>query len=148
MSFRRPEHKAPPEVVSTRRRKNNELFRFIVTLLTSIYSFIMKKKLESTPKSELSYLPYTDDSIVKLLHYRTLISSSRIIEIQEEMTERAIELLLLPEATPCLLLDLGCGSGLSGNVLEEQGHTWIGLDISSSMLRKHSSNLALSELRF
>ena len=63
------------------------------------------------------------------------ISSSRIMEIQGEMSERAIELLLLPEDTSCLILDLGCGSGLSGNVLEESGHSWIGLDISSSMLR-------------
>jgi len=27
-----------------------------------------------------------------------------------------------------------CGSGLSGECLTEQGHMWIGLDISSSML--------------
>ena len=47
-----------------------------------------------------------------------------------------MELLLLPEDTPCLLLDIGCGSGLSGSVLEEYGHMWIGLDISPSMLGK------------
>lgn len=52
------------------------------------------------------------------------------------MTERCLELLLLPEDTPCLLLDIGCGSGLSGSVLEEDGHMWIGLDISSDMLGK------------
>ena len=28
------------------------------------------------------------------------------------MTERALELLLLPDR-PCLLLDIGCGSGIS-----------------------------------
>ena len=50
------------------------------------------------------------------------------------MSERAVELLLLPEDTPCLLLDIGCGSGLSGSVLEEQGHYWMGIDISSAML--------------
>lgn len=50
------------------------------------------------------------------------------------MSERAIELLLLPEDTPCCLLDIGCGSGLSGSVLEDQGHFWVGMDISSSML--------------
>lgn len=49
------------------------------------------------------------------------------------MSERAIELLALPDR-PCFLLDLGCGSGLSGSVLEEQGHTWVGLDISQAML--------------
>jgi 18S rRNA (guanine1575-N7)-methyltransferase len=31
-------------------------------------------------------------------------------------------------------LDIGCGSGLSGEILEENGHIWVGLDISSSML--------------
>lgn len=50
------------------------------------------------------------------------------------MTERCLELLLLPEDTSCLLLDVGCGSGLSGTVLEENGHMWIGIDISPSML--------------
>lgn len=29
---------------------------------------------------------------------------------------------------------LGCGSGLSGETLTENGHQWIGLDISQSML--------------
>nr|XP_022907579.1 probable 18S rRNA (guanine-N(7))-methyltransferase [Onthophagus taurus] len=60
--------------------------------------------------------------------------NTRIIEIQEQMSERAIELLLLPEDTPCFLLDVGCGSGLSGGVLEEQGHYWVGMDISTHML--------------
>ncbi|KYM99330.1 PREDICTED: probable 18S rRNA (guanine-N(7))-methyltransferase [Cyphomyrmex costatus] len=61
--------------------------------------------------------------------------SSRMIEIQEQMSERAIELLLLPEDKSCLLLDIGCGSGLSGSVLEDQGHVWMGVDISSAMLK-------------
>ncbi|KAL4711826.1 hypothetical protein ACJJTC_005995 [Scirpophaga incertulas] len=65
---------------------------------------------------------------------RKYTKNSRIIDIQAQMTERCIELLLLPEDTPCLLLDVGCGSGLSGSVLEEEGHMWIGLDISSAML--------------
>ncbi|KAJ3212816.1 Williams Beuren syndrome chromosome region 22 protein [Dinochytrium kinnereticum] len=49
------------------------------------------------------------------------------------MTERAIELLNLPDET-CFILDIGCGSGLSGECLEEQGHHWVGVDISSHML--------------
>lgn len=52
------------------------------------------------------------------------------------MSERAIELLVLPEDTPCYLLDIGCGSGLSGSVLEDQGHCWVGLDIAKAMLGK------------
>eukprot|EP00468_Gymnochlora_sp_CCMP2014_P012985 CAMPEP_0167749974 /NCGR_PEP_ID=MMETSP0110_2-20121227/5722_1 /TAXON_ID=629695 /ORGANISM="Gymnochlora sp., Strain CCMP2014" /LENGTH=256 /DNA_ID=CAMNT_0007635221 /DNA_START=45 /DNA_END=815 /DNA_ORIENTATION=+ len=49
------------------------------------------------------------------------------------MSERAIELLNLPNH-PCHILDIGCGSGLSGEVLEEKGHMWVGVDISRSML--------------
>ncbi|KAF7283660.1 18S rRNA (guanine-N(7))-methyltransferase [Rhynchophorus ferrugineus] len=60
--------------------------------------------------------------------------NSRIIEIQEQMSERAIELLLLPEDKQSLILDIGCGSGLSGGVLDENGHYWVGMDISTAML--------------
>lgn len=56
------------------------------------------------------------------------------MEIQSQMTERALELLALPSEQPCMVLDIGCGSGLSGECLDEQGHFWIGLDISRSML--------------
>ncbi|CAK0815037.1 unnamed protein product, partial [Prorocentrum cordatum] len=36
---------------------------------------------------------------------------------------------------PCLLLDIGCGSGISGQACSDAGHVWIGYDISPSMLR-------------
>ncbi|KAF2309627.1 hypothetical protein GH714_004340 [Hevea brasiliensis] len=66
---------------------------------------------------------------------RKYTSSSRIIEIQAKLSERAVELLALPDdGVPRLLLDIGCGSGLSGETLTENGHQWIGLDISQSML--------------
>jgi len=61
-------------------------------------------------------------------------TNSRMIEIQEKMSERALELLNLPDDVPCFILDLGCGSGLSGMVLEENGHFWVGADISPAML--------------
>jgi 18S rRNA (guanine1575-N7)-methyltransferase len=54
------------------------------------------------------------------------------------MTHRALELLEID--SPSLILDVGCGSGLSGEILsslplDEGGpHTWIGMDISASML--------------
>lgn len=48
--------------------------------------------------------------------------SSRMIEIQNTMAERAIELLNLPQDRSCYLLDIGCGSGLSGDVIDEHGH--------------------------
>eukprot|EP00545_Synedropsis_sp_CCMP1620_P000877 CAMPEP_0119016252 /NCGR_PEP_ID=MMETSP1176-20130426/11894_1 /TAXON_ID=265551 /ORGANISM="Synedropsis recta cf, Strain CCMP1620" /LENGTH=301 /DNA_ID=CAMNT_0006969593 /DNA_START=27 /DNA_END=932 /DNA_ORIENTATION=- len=61
-------------------------------------------------------------------------SSSRMIGVQREITERAIELLRLPEDKPGFVLDIGCGSGLSGQVLEEKGHVWVGCDVSRDML--------------
>ena len=62
-------------------------------------------------------------------------ANTRVQTIQAEMTERAIELLMLPEhRKPALLLDIGCGSGLSGEIITEHGHEWIGFDISPSML--------------
>ena len=63
-------------------------------------------------------------------------SSSRMIGVQREITERAIELLRLPPLSEkrSLILDVGCGSGLSGKVLEEQGHVWVGCDVSRDML--------------
>jgi 18S rRNA (guanine1575-N7)-methyltransferase len=54
------------------------------------------------------------------------------------MTNRALELLDLE--CPSLILDIGCGSGLSGEILtgvpeENSGpHIWVGMDISASML--------------
>ncbi|XP_046892179.1 probable 18S rRNA (guanine-N(7))-methyltransferase [Hypomesus transpacificus] len=60
--------------------------------------------------------------------------NSRMIEIQSQMSERAVELLNLPEDQPCYLLDVGCGSGLSGDFLSEEGHFWVGVDISTAML--------------
>uniref|UniRef100_A0A3B4BXN7 18S rRNA (guanine-N(7))-methyltransferase n=1 Tax=Pygocentrus nattereri TaxID=42514 RepID=A0A3B4BXN7_PYGNA len=59
---------------------------------------------------------------------------SRMIEIQTQMSARAVELLSLPEDQPCYLLDVGCGSGLSGDYLSEEGYYWVGVDISTAML--------------
>lgn len=64
---------------------------------------------------------------------RKYATSSRMIEIQTTMAERALELILLPDH-PCLLLDVGCGSGISGEAITEAGHMWVGYDISASML--------------
>lgn len=60
-----------------------------------------------------------------------------MVGIQREITERAIELLKLPSPAntrPSFILDVGCGSGLSGQVLEEHGHVWVGCDVSRDML--------------
>lgn len=68
-----------------------------------------------------------------------------------EISKRAVELLNLPDDEPAFILDVGCGSGLSGGdnvlrddvgvpvyishgfrfaeVLEEAGHSWVGIDV-------------------
>ncbi|ESL07208.1 hypothetical protein TRSC58_05108 [Trypanosoma rangeli SC58] len=61
-------------------------------------------------------------------------SSTRVQLVQRAMTVRALELLGIPSGRQALLLDIGCGSGISGDVLRSMGHTWIGVDISKDML--------------
>ncbi|KAJ8603728.1 hypothetical protein CTAYLR_000235 [Chrysophaeum taylorii] len=65
---------------------------------------------------------------------RKYTSSSRIINVQAEIASRCIELLNL-ESEKRFILDIGCGSGLSGAALEAAGHEWVGCDISRDMLR-------------
>jgi len=68
--------------------------------------------------------------------------SSRMIHVQSAMADRAIELLNLPSYSengelklrPAYILDVGCGSGLSGEALTRAGLSWVGIDISPSML--------------
>ncbi|BFZ63372.1 18S rRNA (guanine1575-N7)-methyltransferase [Saitoella coloradoensis] len=71
---------------------------------------------------------YNDDEAQKYTQ------NSRVQSIQAEMTLRAIDLLSLPDS-PSFLLDIGCGSCLSGEILSEEGHIWCGLDIAPSMLQ-------------
>jgi len=78
-------------------------------------------------------------------------SSTRVQHIQAKMTLRALELLNLDSDQPHFLLDLGCGSGLSGEILTEENYNWIGMDISPSMLatgldRQVEGDLFLSDL--
>ncbi|KAF8637352.1 hypothetical protein AX17_002851 [Amanita inopinata Kibby_2008] len=65
---------------------------------------------------------------------RKYTKNTRNQQIQADMTHRALELLNLPPEEPSFLLDIGCGSGLSGEILDEEGHIWAGVDISPSML--------------
>nr|XP_023511221.1 probable 18S rRNA (guanine-N(7))-methyltransferase isoform X2 [Equus caballus] len=65
---------------------------------------------------------------------RKYVRNSRMIDVQTKMARRALELLYLPEDRPCYLLDIGCGSGLSGDYLSYEGHYWVGIDISPAML--------------
>lgn len=73
---------------------------------------------------------YNEDEARKYTH------NSRMINIQTAMADRAIHLLNMSptQYNSSLILDVGCGSGLSGEVLSENGFEWIGLDISRAML--------------
>ncbi|KAK9831859.1 hypothetical protein WJX81_002749 [Elliptochloris bilobata] len=83
---------------------------------------------------------------------RKYTTNSRMMAIQAALTERALELLALPDdGNPRLLLDLGCGSGLSGEELTDRGHMWVGADISPAMLdvaaeREVEGDLLLGDL--
>uniref|UniRef100_A0A0E0GE85 18S rRNA (guanine(1575)-N(7))-methyltransferase Bud23 C-terminal domain-containing protein n=2 Tax=Oryza nivara TaxID=4536 RepID=A0A0E0GE85_ORYNI len=108
-----------------------------------------RQRGERMPRPEVQAPPeifYNDSEA------RKYTTSSRIIEIQSRITERALELLALPnDGVPKLLLDIGCGSGLSGETLTEQGHHWIGYDISKSMLdvaleREAEGDLLLADM--
>ncbi|KAL4223728.1 Williams Beuren syndrome chromosome region 22 protein [Mactra antiquata] len=84
---------------------------------------------------------------------RKYSTNTRIIEIQSQLSERAIELLRLPDDTSCFILDIGCGSGLSGECLTDLGHYWVGLDISSAMLdvaveRETEGDLILGDMGY
>jgi 18S rRNA (guanine1575-N7)-methyltransferase len=61
-------------------------------------------------------------------------SNTRIKRIQVEMAQRCVEMLLMRPGESGLILDIGCGSGLSGDVLASAGHAWVGLDVSPDML--------------
>lgn len=62
--------------------------------------------------------------------------NTRIINIQTQMTERCLELLALPKSDELQyhILDIGCGSGLSGGVISDSNIQWTGIDISLDML--------------
>lgn len=77
--------------------------------------------------------------------------NSRIIEVQTKLSERALELCNLSPDKKHLVLDIGCGSCLSGEVIEAAGHAWFGLDISAAMLeiaqsRDYEGSLVLGDM--
>jgi len=57
--------------------------------------------------------------------------------LQRKLAERCLELLALPEgAKGAAILDVGSGSGLSGEAISAAGHWHLGFDISGAMLRQ------------
>ena len=78
-----------------------------------------------------------EDYILPELYYteeraKQYEQNSRIQKIQREMTQRALE--ILNKTPPALYLDVGCGTGISMQVLREAGFGGIGIDIAEPML--------------
>ena len=79
---------------------------------------------------------YNEDEAVKYTN------CTRIINVQAEMAQRCMELIGISKEEgdkakaeeSLFILDLGCGSGLSGEVISDNGHYWWGVDIIPSML--------------
>ncbi|CAL6003302.1 S-adenosylmethionine-dependent_methyltransferase [Hexamita inflata] len=65
--------------------------------------------------------------------------NARMNEIQIQLTNRALELLEIQDP-PLLLLDIGCGTGLSTSFLNENGYLTIGVDISEQMLAHNETD--------
>ena len=66
-------------------------------------------------------------------------SSSRIIDVQAQMAHRCIELMALPPGHRCFILDIGCGSGLSGG-------EWAGLPCARLTTLRHGQLHARSPM--
>ena len=94
----------------------------------------------SSSRPELILPPdlfYNDEEALKYAN------NTHIIEIQEKMTERAVELLNLPGG---LVLDIGCGSGLSSEILLQHNFQCIGMDISAGMLKLNDTECMLADM--
>jgi 18S rRNA (guanine1575-N7)-methyltransferase len=70
---------------------------------------------------------YTGDVVLKS-------SSGNYMAIQRTLTQRALELINLDARIPRFVLDIGCGSATSGEVIAESGHFFCGVDIAHEML--------------
>jgi len=62
--------------------------------------------------------------------YSRLVTDARV-----EEAIASLRRLAGGELTRKRFLDIGCGSGLSGEILDDEGHYWVGMDISPSMLQ-------------
>uniref|UniRef100_A0A1I7SCR2 18S rRNA (guanine-N(7))-methyltransferase n=1 Tax=Bursaphelenchus xylophilus TaxID=6326 RepID=A0A1I7SCR2_BURXY len=71
--------------------------------------------------------------------------NSRMMEIQTEMAARAVELMALADPETAFILDIGCGSGISGQYLTDEGLSWMGIDISAPMLEQAKEYMEVEE---
>lgn len=115
----RPEHQGPPELFYDEREaskysQNSRIIQIQREMAERAFDLLGLARGEGTRvESSSCEMSEGDD-------FRD-ISSSGESEAMEEFSPRVI-------------LDLGCGSGLSAQVIEEAGHVCIGSDVSPSML--------------
>jgi 18S rRNA (guanine1575-N7)-methyltransferase len=102
-------------------------------MVISMFRFIFILSLSKNPPHSLQFvlLPTIHPFLTTIF---TILFSSHMIKVQTDLTERAIALMGLQDGENAYILDIGTGSGLSGEVLTEHGFQWVGTDISKSML--------------
>lgn len=119
----RPEHQGPPELFYDEREAskyshNSRIIQIQREMAERAFDLLgLARDGETVGESSSCEMSDNDD-------FRD-ISSSGESDSREEFS-------------PKVILDLGCGSGLSAQVIEEAGHVCIGSDISSSMLLLNS----------
>ena len=102
----RPEHVAPPEVFYDEQEA---------------HKYTCNSRIIAVQAS-----PPAHAALAATASCTSLSDTPTPASLQAALTERALELLALPDdQQPRLLLDLGCGSGLSGEALTDAGHIWV-----------------------
>ncbi|KAF6162730.1 hypothetical protein GIB67_028999 [Kingdonia uniflora] len=120
-----PYHGLPHFLLDTSNNNIYLYFFFLKADLDFVYS-----SLSSSPEFQAPTEIYYNNT-----EARKYTSSSNMVHTQRKLSEGALELLGLPHhGLPRLLFYIGCGSGVNGETLSENGQQWTGLDISSSML--------------
>ncbi|RZC66788.1 hypothetical protein C5167_010478 [Papaver somniferum] len=77
------------------------------------------------------------------LVHKNVMELGNIPLLVENLSERVLELLALPgDDVPRVLLDIGCGSRLSGETSSESGHQWIDVALE----REVDGDLLLSDM--
>ena len=136
----RPEHMAPPENFYDEKeaRKYTQNTRII-----KVQSEMTQRCLELIGIEFNREKPEEDESVLDSESENSPDESESNSNEAGEQSETGLEIeqlssnsdYLQPLINPPLnILDLGCGSGLSGQLISEHGHLFWGLDISQAML--------------
>ena len=131
---------SPPYASRARCRCTNTFLDHVATRRATVGLVLRGKSQIQISRARVGRPPdlYYNDA-----ESRKYTTSSRIQKVQADMTHRCLALLDLARSS--LILDIGCGSGLSGTILSSPPsaesphntggpHVWVGMDISASML--------------